>query len=156
MYSRLFPLVSILVLYDSRFGSTEKMAKAIADGAMSEGAKVKLKKLDSPTKSELSKYDVILLGSPTNYGTLTTKMREFMDTLEKDDLKGKVGSAFGSYGWSGGAVEMLISAMRAFEMEVIEPGLARVPVDSFLLIGDCKNFGSRIAKEAKARLQSEK
>ena len=138
----------MLILYDSRFGNTEKMAKAIAEGAESEGVNVTLKKLNGVEKSDLAKYDVILFGSPTNYGTLTTKMRDFLDTLDKEDLKGKIGSAFGSYGWGGGAVEMITIALRAFEMDVIEPGLARVPVDSFLLIDDCNNFGKKIAREA--------
>lgn len=146
----------MLILYDSRFGNTERMAKAIAEGASNEGAQVTLKKLGGVTKSVLTGHEVVIFGSPTNYGTLSTKMRNFIDTLGKTDLKGKVGTAFGSYGWSGGAVETLIIAMRAFEMDVIEPGLARVPVDSFILLDDCKNFGGKITREAMARLQTKK
>ncbi|OGD46287.1 hypothetical protein A3K70_02545 [Candidatus Bathyarchaeota archaeon RBG_16_48_13] len=147
---------NMLIVYDSRFGSTEKMAKAIAEGAEDAGSRVTLKKVDQTTKTDLAKHSIILFGTPTNYGTLSTKMRNFLDTLGKEDLKGKVGSTFGSYGWGGGAVEIMTLALRAFEMDVIEPGLARVPVDSFLLIDDCKSFGKRVAKEALTRLQTKK
>jgi len=51
-------------------------------------------------------------------------MKTFLFEMEKADLEGKVGAAFGSYRWSGESVQMMTDTMKhVFGMKVIEPGL---------------------------------
>jgi flavorubredoxin len=62
-------------------------------------------------------------------------------------LRGKVGAAFGSYGWSGEAPKLVIEIMKnKFEMQVAEPPLlARNVPDQNMLI-TCRNLGRRVAE----------
>ena len=63
-------------------------------------------------------------GSPTYYKDMIASMKTFIFEMEKVDLTGKVGTAFGSYGWSGESVQMMTDTMKhIFGMKVMEPGL---------------------------------
>jgi multimeric flavodoxin WrbA len=59
-------MVNVLVLYYSRGGRTDKLAKAIAEGAEAEGAETVMKRVDYATGVELIDCDAVALGSP-NY-----------------------------------------------------------------------------------------
>ena len=103
----------ILVLYYSRSGNTEKMAKAVAEGAKSTGnSDVELNYYVNA--EDLSSFDAILLGTPTYHHDTPIDMKKlFEEAAEKGiNLKGKVGAAFGSYGWSGEAPKFLLEIMK--------------------------------------------
>ncbi|MDA8417643.1 MAG: FprA family A-type flavoprotein, partial [Desulfobacteraceae bacterium] len=63
--------------------------------------------------------------------------------------KGKVGAAFGSFGWSGEAVKIMNEAMEGMEVKVLDPGLKvrNVPTDEDF--GKCKALGAKIAAAVK-------
>jgi NAD(P)H dehydrogenase (quinone) len=91
----------VLIIYDSRTGNTEKMASAVADGVRSvDGAEVTVKIVDNAKVGDLLKFDAIILGSPTYYGNVSGKLKEFIDKSYKihGKLEGKVGGAFTSSG----------------------------------------------------------
>jgi NAD(P)H dehydrogenase (quinone) len=101
---------TVLILYHSRSGNTEEMAKTIEEGAKSEGVKVVRKKVAKATLQDLLKADGIILGSPTYYGTMASEMKAFIDRSVKihGKLEGKVGGAFSSGGGLGGGVETTV------------------------------------------------
>jgi flavorubredoxin len=115
----------ILVLYYSRTGNTEKMAKAVAEGArLVSGVEVELTYHATP--EQLKEFDAIVIGTPTYHHDTTVDIKMlFEEAAEKNiDLKGKVGAAFGSYGWSGEAPRLVLEIMKnKFEMDVTEPPL---------------------------------
>jgi flavorubredoxin len=61
------------------------------------------------------------------------------------NLKGKIGAAFGSYGWSGEAVRMIEDRMRGLKMRIPIDGLRikLIPTDEEL--GECREFGRRLS-----------
>ena len=81
------------------------MANAIAEGAKTiQGVDVELLRIGKPfSLSSLEEADGIIIGSPTTYGSVTPKMKLFLDSIqelkEHMALSGKVGSVFGSYHW---------------------------------------------------------
>ncbi|SON56915.1 NAD(P)H dehydrogenase (quinone) [Hartmannibacter diazotrophicus] len=113
-------MAKVLVLYYSAYGHIEAMAKAVAEGAASEGADVTIKRVpelvpeevakashfkldqDAPiaTVDELSDYDAIIFGAGTRFGTVASQMRNFIDQTGslwfQGKLVGKVGSVFTS------------------------------------------------------------
>lgn len=98
----------ILVLHDSKTGNTAKMAQLVAEGAGSvPGAEVRLRSIDEATAEDVLWCDGIAVGSPTNMGTISWKMKRFWDeTMGKHwgEIDGKIGCAFSSSGgWGGGA-----------------------------------------------------
>ncbi len=107
-------MAKVLIVYDSRTGNTEKMALAVAEGAKKvSGAKVVVKTVDDAKNADLLEADAILLGSPTYYGDMTGKMKEFIDKSVKihGKLEGKVGGAFTSSGDTACGAETTILAM---------------------------------------------
>lgn len=139
----------ILVLYYSRSRNTEKMAKAIVNGAKTvEGVEVELNYY-VPAET-LSSFDAIVIGAPTYYHDMNLDMKKlFEEAATKNvDLKGKIGAAFGSYGWSGEAPRLVLEVLKnKFGMNVSElPLLIRYEPDE---AGEqkCIEFGRKIAEK---------
>ncbi len=101
---------TVLIVYHSRTGNTEEMAKAVAEGVKSTGMKVVRKRVQQTTLQDLLKADGIILGSPTYYGTMAAEVKGFIDRSVKyhGKLEGKVGAAFSSGGGLGGGVETTV------------------------------------------------
>jgi NAD(P)H dehydrogenase (quinone) len=92
-------LKRILVLYYSRSGNTEKMANSVTQGARSQG-NVQVDLNYHIEADELSNYDAILLGTPTYNHEMPIDFKNLFNQVAQKsiNLKGKIGSAFGSYG----------------------------------------------------------
>jgi flavorubredoxin len=138
----------ILVLYYSQSGNTEKMAQAVAEGAKNAGTPdVELNyHVDA---EDLAGFDAILIGAPTYHHDMPIDMKKLFEKAAVKDmnLKGKVGGAFGSYGWSGEAPKLLLEIMKnKFEMRVIEPPLLVKYVPDESMLDKCRDFGRRVSE----------
>jgi len=143
-------MAKAIIIYETRSGNTEMMAKAIETGLKESGVEVGLKKGARANADDLKDVDAIVLGSPTYVRALIAAMKTFLFEMDKVDLKGKIGAAFGSYGWSGESIEILTETMKNLAgMNVIEPGLRinRRPTEKGL--EECREFGKKIADEIK-------
>ena len=143
-------MAKAIIIYETRSGNTEMMAKAIETGLKESGVEVGLKKGARANADDLKDVDAIVLGSPTYVRSLIAAMKTFLFEMDKVDLKGKVGAAFGSYGWSGESIAILTETMKNLAgMNVIELGLRikRRPTDQGLK--ECREFGKKIAEVIK-------
>jgi len=100
----------VLVLYYSRSGNTEKMAKHVAAGAKDAGARVRLADISEAAIELLDTADAILIGTPTYYGLPAHDIIKFIHASVKRHgrLDGKVGGAFSSAANIGGGNETAI------------------------------------------------
>ena len=103
-------MIKVLVTYYSQKGDTEKMAALIASGASEASAEVTLRAVDEIRAADLLKYDAIIVGSPTYYGSMAYQIKRLFDESFKfhGKLKGKVGAAFTSSVNIGGGNETTI------------------------------------------------
>lgn len=103
----------VLVLYYSRTGNTEKMARLIEQGATDAGATVTTKPVADVTLGDLQAADGIIIGSPTYYGLPAAEVvKMFNDSVKvHGQLEGKVGAAFSSAANIGGGNETVIMAI---------------------------------------------
>jgi flavodoxin I len=139
-----------VIIYDSRSGNTGMMAKAIEEGMQEAGIEVVSKRTVNASANDLIDVDAAVLGSPTYHHDLIASMKTFLFEMEKADLKGKVGAAFGSYGWSGESIQMMTDTMKhIFGMNVIEPGLKMLRRPSEDGLKQCREFGRKIADKIK-------
>jgi flavorubredoxin len=137
----------IIILYYSRTGNTEKMAKAVAEGAKTFPS-VEVELTYHATPEQLKEFDAIIVGTPTYHHDTTTDIKKLFEeaAIKNIDLKGKVGAAFGSYGWSGEAPKMVLEIMKnKFEMNVTEPPLLVRYTPDTVGLQKCREFGQRIA-----------
>lgn len=103
-------MAKMLVLYFTRTGNTKAMAEIVADAAEKEGAEVTLKDVEDAKPEEMLDYEAIVAGSPTYYGGMAGKMKDFFDfsVAHHGKLSGKVGGAFSSSANIGGGNETTV------------------------------------------------
>ena len=139
-----------VIIYDSRSGNTGMMAKAIEEGMKEAGVAVVSERTVNASANDLIDVDAVVLGAPTYHHDLIASMKTFLFEMEKADLKGKIGAAFGSFGWSGESVQMMTDTMKhVFGMNVIEPGLKMLRRPGEGSLKQCREFGRKIAGKVK-------
>ncbi|MFX1497834.1 MAG: FprA family A-type flavoprotein [Promethearchaeota archaeon] len=115
---------SVLIVYDTMWGSTEKIAKALYKEINHRGIRVKRFRLTyadySDVITEAMKAKAILVGSPTLNNGLYPSVAEYLSYQRGLKPMNKIGMAFGSYGWGGGAVKEIIKELEATGVEVME------------------------------------
>ena len=110
-----------LVAYSSRTQNTQKIGELIAEGIRSSGIEVDIVPVRDIEKAEdLQRYDALAFGSATEGEDIQWGMEKMLKLAEAANLKGKVGGAFGAYGWSGEASEKIYTIMKnTFEMDMV-------------------------------------
>ncbi len=146
-----------LVIYDTMWNSTKKMAKAIASGIHQEGVSIKLLDLAVNHRSDIM-TDVleakgIVLGSATLNNGLLPRMAGFLMYMRGLRPTNKIGAAFGSYGWSGEAVKLLNEAMTEMKFDIVEPGLRLKYVPDHANLKECVEMGRRIGRAIVAQTE---
>ncbi len=140
-------LLKLLILYYSQTGNTQRMAMAVEEGAKSvAGVNVEVKYFARP--EDLAEADAIVLGMPTYHHDIGFDMKKLLEevAIKRLDLKGKVGAAFGSYGWSGEAPRMLLEIMKnKFEMETVEPVVVVRYNPDEKGLEECRKLGKTVA-----------
>jgi flavodoxin I len=124
------------------------MAEAVVEGAKSvQGVNVELSYHIS--YEELGRCDALLVGVPTYHHDMTIDFKNLFEEAAQKNviLEGKIGAAFGSYGWSGEAPKLVLEIMKnKFAMDVTEaPILSKYAPDEATL-QKCREFGNRIAR----------
>jgi NAD(P)H dehydrogenase (quinone) len=154
-------MARMLVLYFTRTGNTKAMAEAVARGAETEGADVSLQDVEETKAEEVLAYDAIVAGSPTYYGGMAGKMKEFLDATvaHHGKLSGKVGGAFSSSANIGGGNETtvmnIIHAMLIHGMivqgtaEGDHYGPVSIDAPDDRATSQCETLGRRVASLAK-------
>jgi len=134
------------------------MAFAVAEGATeAAGVDVVVKKVDDATNEDLLKADGIIVGSPTYYGLMSSKIKTMFDESVEvhGKLEGKVGAAFTSSGGiASGAETTIISILEALLIHgMIIQGRARSGHFGAAAVGDpkerdrerCRELGRMVA-----------
>jgi flavorubredoxin len=138
-----------IIVYDSMWNSTEAMAIAIVEGLTAGGASAKLMNVRdnhrSDVMTEALEARAMIFGSPTlNNGMLPTMM-DVLSYMKGLKPAGRIGAAFGSYGWSGEAVSQIRELMEQMKMKIIEPSIKvrYVPTENDL--NACMELGKAAA-----------
>ena len=142
-----------VVIYDTMWEATRKMADAVAEGLASEGVRADLYNFAIRDRNdivaEMLTAKAVIVGSPTfNRGFLPALAPVF------EDLKGqryinKVGAVFGSYGWSGEAVKLIEERMRAAGIDLVAEGLRVKFTPTAEELEDCRALGRQVAEAIK-------
>lgn len=133
------------------WNSTEKMARKIGEGIKDAGVSVKLFDVAQSDRTEVIKEMLdakgFLLGSSTHDNDMLPTMAGFLAFLKGLKPKGRVVSAFGSYGWSGGAVSSIEKELKESGITDIGPSISCKFVPDTDEIKKCYEFGKEFASK---------
>ncbi len=146
----------ILVFHCSQTGNTEKMARAVVEGARSGGNEVEFTHVRNllGNPETLGKFDAIFVGTPTYHHDMPNDIKQLLQgaAVKGVNLKGKIGAAFGSYGWTGEAPKLVLEILKfKFEMNVTEPPLLSNFKPDNNMLELCKAFGKRVAESVNTK-----
>lgn len=144
----------VVVVYDTMWGSTAKMARSIVSGLVEVGVEVKQCDLRVTHRSDviteiLEAGGVIVGSSVINKGILP-KMADFLTYMKGLLPRGRVGATFGSYGWNDGALKALGEFLNDSKMEVIAEAVHSNWVPTHEILTDCFELGKKVGEAVKA------
>ena len=147
---------TLLVFYISAYGNTARMAEAVRDGAEGvEGVRVSLYDIaggdPGPFVDLIEEADGLVFGSPTINGDAVKPVWDLLSSLTLVKVKGKFGAAFGSYGWSGEAVNMVEDRLRGLKMRVPRPGVKVKLIPTEEELASCAALGRELAEHLVGR-----
>ncbi|HEY3379996.1 MAG TPA: FprA family A-type flavoprotein [Armatimonadota bacterium] len=143
-----------VIVYDTMWESTAKMARAISEGLLEGGATVKFLPLNSSHRSdvatEMLDAGALLVGSPTMNNNLFPTVADVLTYLKGLRPQGLVGAAFGSYGWGGEAVKQIEEILSAMHVELVGDLKVKYVPDAAAL-AQCHALGLAVAERLTAR-----
>lgn len=126
-WSRQEPKRKAVVVYDTMWHSTEKLAEAVAEGLYQAGLEVTPLHLRASHRSdvmtEVLDAGAVVVGSPTLNNGLFPTVSDFLTYMKGLKPIRKIGAAFGSYGWSGEAVKLINQELELMKFRLVDPGL---------------------------------
>ncbi|MCW4014536.1 MAG: NAD(P)H-dependent oxidoreductase [Candidatus Bathyarchaeota archaeon] len=150
--------MKIVVIYDSKTGNTEKMAKAIAEGAKTV-ADVEVKKIgEAFPLTMLADVDGVIFGSPVYYADISNNMKDFLAHIKsyvkanRKKINGIPAAIFGSYGYDGAWLmeEKLKDDVKGLGYKTYDKVLVMIDSDIKYHFEDeakkCREFGKKFAE----------
>jgi flavorubredoxin len=111
-----------LIVYDSMWGSTEKIAFAMAEGLHDKKVNVTMRNLKtthiSDVVTDVLTSKMILIGCPTFNNGLLPTIGGFLTYIKGLRPRNRIGFAFGSYGWSGQAAAQIEEVMKELKWKL--------------------------------------
>lgn len=146
-----------VVVYDTMWGSTEKMACYITDGLRAGGTVVKQLSMHSNHRSdvvtELLDASALIIGSPVLNSNIFPAMADVLCYLKGLRKKGLVGAAFGSYGWNGAPIDELTKMLESMNVQVVAPAIKSPFVPDENIKKQCRDLGLLVSQKIAEKLK---
>ncbi|HKZ17405.1 MAG TPA: FprA family A-type flavoprotein [Geobacteraceae bacterium] len=145
--------LTVSIVYDTMWKSTELMTVPIAQGLRDEGIDYKILKLRATPMNvvitEFWKSRGTLIGTPTLNNIMFPSLAEFLTHLRGLRPKDRLVSSFGSFGWGGGGVKDIFAKVKEIGLETFEPGIGVNYKPSDKDEESCYEFGRKFAAQLK-------
>jgi len=149
------PTRKAVIAYDTMWKSTETMARAIEQGLVDGDASVKVMHLRADHRSdvvtEMLDAGALLVGSPTLNNGMFPTVAELLCYLKGLKPKNLIGTAFGSYGWSGEAVGQIAEELEGMKVSLVAETIKAKYVPTEKDLAACRALGLAIAKALPAK-----
>jgi flavodoxin len=121
------------VIFDTRYGNTEKVARALESGLAQSGIQTNCTSVKDLAIDSLNQYDLICVGGPTHNRTASKSMQAFLDSVADVKLLGKLGFAFDTRRESflaGSAAKYIEVRLRRQGLDIINPSESAIIVST--------------------------
>jgi flavorubredoxin len=140
-----------VVAYDTMWQSTAMMARAIGEGLSAGGTDTRLMPLRRSHRSDIATEmldaGALLVGSPTINNNMFPTVADLLAYLKGLKPRNILGTAFGSYGWSGEATAQVNEVLTAMKVELSGDGLKVKYVPDDCALGDCYSLGLQVSEK---------
>jgi flavorubredoxin len=144
----------VVVVYETMWGSTEKMARKIVEGLTQSGVDVKLFDVALSDRTEIIKEMLeakgFLFGSSTHDNSLLPNMAGFLEFVRGLAPKNRIAGCFGSFGWAGGAVRDMEELIKKSGITIVQPGISFKYLPDNNEMQACLEFGKAFAGKINA------
>ncbi len=148
------PEPTAVIVYDTMYNGTERMAKSIAEGLTESGVDCKVFHVALADANDLMvdifKAKLVVLGSATHNNGILPSMAKMLEEMRGLRFKNKLGAAFGTYGWSGESVKEMEEILKKAAIPLVRDGLRFKWQPSDADLGTCREFGRELAVAVKA------
>ncbi|MBD1995585.1 flavin reductase [Leptolyngbya sp. FACHB-541] len=143
----------VALLYASAYGNTATLAQAIAQGLIRSGVAVEAINCEQAEPTEITRLvemcDGFIIGSPTLGGHAPTQIQTALGLVLSAAAKTKLAGVFGSYGWSGEAIDLIETKLQDVNYRFgFEPIRVRFSPDATTL-QTCEAAGAEFAQALK-------
>lgn len=147
------PARTAVIVYDTMWNATERMAKAVAEGLTEAGVDNKVFHAaltdTNDLMVEIFKSGLVVIGSCTHNNGILPSLAQILEEMRGLRFRNKMGAAFGSYGWSGESVKEIEEHFKRCSIPLAGEGI-RVkwqpgPAD----LDQCREFGRKLAASLK-------
>jgi len=149
------PAKKAVIVFDTMWESTAKMAHAIAEGVTAGGATPLVLKLRANHRSDIVTHlldaGALIVGSPTINNTLFPTVADFLAYARGLKPRNLVGAAFGSYGWSGEATRQIRDVLQQMDVELVADDLKVRYVPDAEASAQCHALGRHVAEKLMKR-----
>ena len=143
------PEKSAVIIYDTMWHATRRMAEAVGEGLAAAGVPHKLFQLAVSDRNdilaEIFKAKAVVIGSPTLNAGLLPSVAPILEDLKGLKFKHKIGAAFGSYGWAAQSVKIIEERLRAANMPVAAEGVTAKWQPTAQDRDACRRLGAAVA-----------
>ena len=145
--------LTVALIYASAYGNTATLASAIAKGITKSGVAVESINCEFAEPSEIQaaveKCDGFIIGTPTLAGHAPTQIQTALGVVLSTASKNKLAGVFGSFGWSGEAVDLVADKLRDSGYKLgFEPLRVKFK-PSGTILQECKEIGTDFAQALK-------
>jgi flavorubredoxin len=143
------PTKKAVIVYDTMWNSTGRMANALADGLMSDGAVPKIMPLAGSHRSDVATETLdagaLIVGTPTINNNMFPSVADILTYLKGLKPRNLIGAAFGSYGWSGEATGQVEAVLKEMKVEIVHDAVRVNYVPTAEDLENCQKLGGLIA-----------
>ena len=144
------PTLKAVVIYDTMWQSTARMADAVVEGLGQVGIPTRLLHLRSWHRSDVITQvhgaGAVIIGSPTLNNGLFPTVADFLCYMKGLRPANKLGAAFGSYGWSGESVKLINQELEAAKFKLVTPGVRSLYVPDDDVLKECYELGRQVGQ----------
>ena len=153
------PQQRAMVIYDTMWHSTEKMAYAVCSGLEEVGVPTRLMSVKSNHHSEimteLANCGAVIAGSPTHNNTIMPLMASTLTYMKGLRPQNRVGGAFGSFGWSGESAKVLHEMLASMGMDMPADFVKCNWTPRHEALRACVELGKTVGEALKKKCQGE-
>jgi len=144
----------VVIVYASAYGNTAAMARKVAEGVTAGGlTPVLMNAVEVPVEEIIDRLEEsvgFLIGTPTLNSNVPHPILHLIANLVVLNMKGKVASVFGSYGWSGEAIKTVQDILTSMRIKVSPEPIKVRMTPSEQDLQACVDFGRKFAESAGA------